>query len=49
MKNLNLENVELIELNQNELSQVDGGGFGPFGAGFRIFFKPAFIVSEQYA
>jgi len=34
------------ELDTKEMAEIDGGGFGPFGFGFRVFMKPAFIVWE---
>jgi len=34
------------ELDAKEMAEIDGGGFGPFGFGFRVFMKPAFIVWE---
>ena len=49
MNNLNLEVIGLEELNGTEVLECQGGGFGPFGFGFRVFFKPAFIVSDHYA
>ncbi|SMG46336.1 hypothetical protein [Sphingobacterium psychroaquaticum] len=49
MKKINVSNIDLKGLDVREMSDVNGGGFGPFGFGFRVFMKPAFLVSEHWA
>ncbi|MEN5193470.1 hypothetical protein [Sphingobacterium faecium] len=36
MSNLELNTIDLQELNLNEMTNIDAGGFGPLGFGWRI-------------
>jgi len=45
-KGLDMTKPGVQEMDAEEMAEIDGGGFGPFGFGFRVFMKPAFIVWE---
>jgi len=45
-KGLDMAKSGVQEMDEKEMAEIDGGGFGPFGFGFRVFMKPAFIVWE---
>lgn len=38
MNNLQMNSFGVQELNAEEMMNVEGGGFGPFGVGFRVWF-----------
>ena len=40
----NLEKFAVVELCKEDLTNIEGGGFGPFGFGFRVIMKPSFII-----
>jgi len=42
----NLEKIQVVELSNDDLSKIEGGTWGPFNFGIRVFMKPAFIVWE---
>lgn len=44
MNNLDLNKIDAQELNTEEMVKIEGGGFGPFGFGFRVIMKPSFIL-----
>jgi len=44
MTNLDLKKIGVQELDAKEMVDVEGGGFGPFGVGFRVIMKPSFIL-----
>jgi len=49
MDTLDLTKFGVRELDAREMVEVEGGGFGPFGFGFRVFMRLAFIIWEAQA
>jgi|GEM_PF-3158378 len=46
MPKMGVTKSSIRELDAKEMAAIDGGGFGPFGFGFRVFMKPAFSIWE---
>lgn len=40
----NFKKIGVEELSTSQMLKIEGGGFGPFGFGFRVFMKPSFII-----